>query len=109
MKQKTFKLYKDCGKTPFPVKEGEKYVLIERCKEEQDAGYFDLRKDTGGIGGNLNPEIKKYHGWRGTSYGTALYAHGLRKVISASEPMEDKDGGIYQKITVGEDLLPDED
>lgn len=106
--QKTFKLYKDTFSV-YPVKVGEKYILIERCKEGEDKGHFDLREDNGGIGGNLNPEIKRYHGWRGTSYGIATYAHGLREVIKISETMEDSDGNIYQKVTVGKDLKPEEE
>jgi len=38
-----------------------------------------------GIGGNTNHEIKRYHGWRGTTNGTATYAHGLRTVIASRE------------------------
>lgn len=110
MTQKTFRLYEgNFDYNVYPVKTGEKYVLIERRKEGEDNGNFDLRKDNGGIGGNMNPDIKRYHGWRGTSYGTATYAHGLREVIKASEPMLDEDGMRYQKITVGKDLLPNEE
>lgn len=108
MKQKTPKVY-DGTFFPYPVKEGEKYILIERYSESEDKGSFYLMEDRGGISGNMNPGIKRYHGWRGTSYGTATYAHGLREVIKASEPMEDRDGCIYQKVTVGKDLLPDEE
>lgn len=57
----------------------------------------------------MNPEIKRYHGWRGTSYGTATYAHGLREVIKISEPIEYEDGYMYQKVTVGRDLSPDKE
>lgn len=108
MTQKTFKIYEDTFSV-YPVKAGEKYILIERCKEGEDKGCFYLREDKGGIGGNLNPEVKRYHGWRGTSHGTATYAYGLREVVKASEPMEDKDGYIYQKVTVGRDLKSEEE
>jgi len=107
MRQKTFKLYEKS--LVYPVKEGEKYILIERCGEGESKGYFDLREDNGGIGGNMNPEIKMYHGWRGTSYGIATYAHGLREVTKVSEPMEDADGYIYQKVTMGKDLKSEEE
>lgn len=108
MRQKTFKLYENTLSV-YPVKTGEKYILIELCKEGADRGYFDLKEDNGGISGNMNPAIKRYHGWRGTSNGTATYAHGLREVVKVSEPMKDKDGDWFQKVTVGADLMPDEE
>lgn len=108
MRQKTFKLYEGSFSV-YPVKEGEKYILIEKCKEGEVKGSFELREDNGGIGGNMNPEIKRYHGWRGTSYGIATYAHGLREVINVSDPMEDEDGYMYQKVTVGKDLKHEEE
>jgi len=57
-----------------------------------------------GIGGNMNNEIKRYHGWRGTTSDIETYAHGLRRIISVNEL---KNGQIT--VTVGVDLHPEED
>lgn len=32
-----------------------------------------------GVGGNSNPNIKRFHGWRGTTNDIATYAYGVRK------------------------------
>lgn len=62
-----------------------------------------------GIGGNINPEIKRIHGWRGTSYGVAVYAHGVRRVTKVSDCKDPYTGYTVQKITVGRDLRPNMD
>ncbi len=55
-----------------------------------------------GIGGNLNHNIRQYHGWRGTTSDIAVYAHGKRKITKITQ----RRGKIY--ITVGRDILPGE-
>ena len=57
-----------------------------------------------GIGGNSNPDITRYHGWRGTTNDSSCYAHGLRKITGIREL---RDGTVA--VTVGRDLLPDEE
>ena len=57
-----------------------------------------------GIGGNSDPDITRYHGWRGTTDDVSCHAHGLRKIV---EIRQLKNGQIA--VTVGKDLKPDED
>lgn len=54
-----------------------------------------------GIPGNSNPNITRYHGWRGTNNDVSYDAHGLREIIKISEL---KNGQIA--VTVGPDLFP---
>ena len=84
---------------------GDKFILVETTRDTHDGDIvssWSLAQDEGGIGGNLNRDIKRYHGWRGTSFGRAVYAHGLRK-ITRVKPVDD----FTLKVTVGKDLHPD--
>ena len=82
MRQKTFKISN--LELDFEPKVGQAVILISHenvmsgGKEE-----FSIVKDHGGIRGNVDSSIKRYHGWRGTTNDVALYAHGLRKIIKA--------------------------
>lgn len=99
MKQKTFK-----SEENFKV--GDLVILIERDYINDGFSNFDAIPYTGdGIGGNSNPSIKRYHGWRGTTNGVAKYAHGVRKIISVGEVTDEWRG--ERKYTVGPDLHPD--
>ena len=92
-------------------------VLVESYPESTNSNAFNWRFDTdavdkGGIPGNLNSEIRRYHGWRGTSYGITAYAHGIRKVkavrrVEKSSPDYEDMGGGYYAVTVGADIHPD--
>ena len=66
---------------------------------------FKLKFDCAdGVSGNSNRNIKRFHGWRGTTDDRSVYAHGLRKIIKIRAL---KNGTIA--VTVGPDLLPDAD
>ncbi len=52
----------------------------------------------------MNKNIVRYHGWRGTTCETGTYAHGLREIIKVGAL---KNGTVT--VTVGPDLLPDEE
>ena len=70
-------------------------------------------KDNGkGMPGNMNSEICRYHGWRGTSDGIIKTAYGLRR-IKSMETIDkySNDEGHYQsvKIVVGADIAPEEE
>lgn len=56
-----------------------------------------------GIAGNMNRDITRYHGWRGTSNDVSCYAHGLREIIKIREL---KNGRVA--VTVGQDLTAGE-
>ena len=57
------------------------------------------------IPGNMNHNIRRYHGWRGTTCDVARYAMGWRRVESV-EPRK-RGGGLV--IVLSADLRPDED
>ena len=87
------------------IQVGEKMVLVS----SEDVGpgskskeRYYLIADKGGVSGNMDRDIKRYHGWRGTTNNSSVYAHGLREVIKISER---KNGDIY--VTVGKDLKPE--
>ena len=63
---------------------------------------FELRFSPDGIAGNSNPNILRFHGWRGTTNDISLDAHGEREIIRIKEL---KNGEIA--VTVGPDLNPD--
>ena len=89
---------------------GDEVILIESRYEDGRNSKWKVVPFTGeGIGGNMNPEIKRAHGWRGTSYGVAVYAHGVRRVTKVSDCEDPYTGYTVQKITVGRDLCPDMD
>ena len=48
--------------------------------EEEYALYVD--DNTGGIPGNTDSQIKRYHGWRGTTNNVSEWAHGVHTVKS---------------------------
>ena len=107
MTQKTFKLNLDCclDDQPKGFKVGDEYTLV--CFEDERTGKERFSLFLGGIPGNKNLEILRFHGWRGTTEGVARYALGVRRIIKASEVKIDNEGMYYQKITVGKDLHPD--
>ena len=45
--------------------------------------YYRLRLADEGVPGNTNPNIRRYHGWRGTTQDRALYALGYRRVLES--------------------------
>lgn len=54
------------------------------------------------VAGNTNPDVKRLHGWRGTTNGTSCYAYGLREIIKIRQL---KNGQVA--VTVGPDLYPE--
>ena len=83
---------------------GRHAILVERdniAKRAEKSSYF-LSFSTDGIGGNSNRDIKKFHGWRGTTNDVAIYAYGIRKIQS----IKICHNGIPH-VKVGCDLHPD--
>ena len=108
MRQKTLNHYTDGGLfTCDPVKVGDGVVLVERYNESNGRTSWDIRRAPQGIGGNLDPQAKRFHGWRGTTDGISITAHGLRRVVKVSQHGEPCEYGSYQRVTVGPDLHPD--
>ena len=59
---------------------GDEVILME-CRYREGDTYYEIVKHTGeGYPCNANKEIKRYHGWLGTTDGYYRYAHGVRKV-----------------------------
>lgn len=105
IRQKTLKNYFDYLDPVFEV--GEEVVLVERYSESTGRSTWVIRRAPQGIGGNLDPQAKRFHGWRGTTDGISITAHGLRRVIKVSQHGEPCEYGSYQRVTVGPDLRPD--
>jgi hypothetical protein len=94
--------------TTFSI--GTECVLMSRTnvspnaiRSGRDIPEFYLSFETAGIPGNMNSNIRRYHGWRGTTNDISHNAHGLRKIISVGQL---KNGTVT--VTVGDDILPDE-
>lgn len=89
---------------------GDEYILIEYTRLSTGQTRYVLVPHHGeGIGGNMNHEIKRYHGWRGTTDGIAKNVFGVRKIIRVSERKRDREGWDYIKVTVGKDIHPEWD
>lgn len=59
-----------------------------------------------GFGGNSDPGIKRYHGWRGTSDDWAMHAMGVRRCLKVTTT------GTRSKVVrfvFGKDLKPNEE
>lgn len=65
---------------------------------------------TDGISGNMNAAIKRFHGWRGTTNGLSVTAHGVHAIVSVKalhpSPELYYDAPICE-VTIGNDLHPD--
>lgn len=88
------------------VEVGGVYTVVECCNENNPGAIWHqlIPGDNGGVGGNMNPQIKRYHGWRGTTNGTSRTACGVRAVLKIERY---KNGNV--KIALGEDLKADEE
>lgn len=64
-------------------------------------GRWFLDFEEGGISGNMNRNIGRYHGWRGTTNGTSKCAYGWRRVLR----IEERKYGWA--VIVGPDLHPE--
>ena len=108
MTQKTIKYTeRDFYNTYIPETIGEEVILLEHENTMNGNVWWTLVKHDGrGIGGNMNHEIRRYHGWRGTSYDIAVNAYGVRKVTKIRSAV-DKNGYPECYVTVGKDIHPD--
>lgn len=86
-----------------PVRVGEVYTISEIHPESNPSykSYMLLPGDRGGISGKMG-NVKRYHGWRGTTCGFACYALGVHEVVNI---VWYKNGNA--KITLGPDLKAD--
>lgn len=83
---------------------GTEYIVTEKTDTTTGTVWHELREPTpGGIPGNMDASIRRYHGWRGTTNNVSTYALGLRKVEAVTTY---KNGSV--KVTMSDDLLPNE-
>jgi len=82
---------------------GQLCTLVEYRHELTGEKWYTLGPSTG-IGGNADPKIKRYHGWRGTTNNVAAYAKGQRRLEAVGQF---KNGTWY--LDLSKDLKPDED
>lgn len=98
------------GYIPTKYKIGARVILISHTDVSPNAlrrgttDRYSLSFSTDGIGGNSNSDIKRFHGWRGTTNDTSCYAHGLREIVKIRTL---KNGHVA--VTVGPDICPDKD
>lgn len=59
--------------------------------------------DNGGVPGNMDRNVRRYHGWRGTTNDVSVDACGVHAV---TDIQTHKNGNV--KITLSPDLKPDE-
>lgn len=110
MRQKTIRISEfELGRQPLDsYRVGDEYILVERVRETTGDVTYDIVPHQGhGVPGNLNPDVKLYHGWRGTTDGWSKTACGVRKIIKVSPVKKDREGWDYIKVTVGKDLHPE--
>lgn len=104
---------------PETANVGDEVILVEYTNINTGDCWFKLIPHKGkGIPGNSDHNICCYHGWRGTTNGIEVWAHGLRKITkitlsSYSEASERKWKGLplrrkdHHAVTVGKDIQPD--
>lgn len=91
------------------VKKGS-LVFLREIDYEDGGHLYDLVPYRGeGYPANSNRNFKAYHGWRGTTQGTAIYVYGVREVLEVGELKTDERGHQTLKVTLSKDLYPDRD
>lgn len=92
---------------------GKAYILISKEDVLSGSETYYIRPwdpEDGGVPGNLNPEIRYYHGWRGTYNNIATYVHGVREVKEIISIKQDEMGrDVYKIRFTGKDLVEDLD
>ena len=83
---------------------GDVAILVKRENILTGKKSYYLAPDHGGICSNLNSEVKRYHGWRGTTDNIRIEAMGLRQIIAAHIC---KNGRV--RVWLSRDLYPDVD
>jgi len=90
---------------PTGLRIGARFVLVE-CDDISPNNIHKPAKwslHKGPVGGNSDPAIKRFHGWRGTTNDIHVSAHGERIVQKIRNL---KNGDIA--VTVGPDVRSDE-
>ena len=92
------------------IRVGDELILVSHTNAMTGEEIYKLVPDNGGIGGNLDSSIKRYHGWRGTTSNWSVYAEGLRRVERV-DPIKEHAGGYIRtvKVKLSGDLKPEEE
>lgn len=95
------------------VNVGDQYILVSHTDTMTQHTYYTLAHDNGaGISGNMNSNIKRYHGWRGTTGDVSVCAEGLHRV-ERIDYVKDLNAGTssipdrVMKLKLSPDLVPD--
>lgn len=87
---------------------GKEYAIAERKNILSGSVSYVFRlirgDGTDGFGGNLDHNVKRFHGWRGTTNDVSKTALGVFRILSI---VEQKNG--LSRIKLSEDLHPDWD
>ena len=84
------------------IYDGQEYLLIEHSNVNTGDKWYTLDISEHAYPGNVDPSIKRYHGWRGTTNDIAVYAHGVRKVLKQTAFQNGR-----SRIVLSKDLHPD--
>ena len=63
---------------------------------------------TAGFGGNMDPTVRKFHGWRGTTCDAVCTAYGVRMVEKIDARIL-ADDSARVRVLLGRDLVADKD
>ena len=86
----------------YDPKVGDEKILVERKNLNTGNRWYDLRDDNGGIPGNTDHSIRRYHGWRGTTNNYSTTALGLRRIEKVQEFQNRS-----VRVWLSDDLKPD--
>jgi hypothetical protein len=99
----TFKVDKSTITESISV--GDAVLVYSTKKEGSDNERYRISKLLAqeGLGGNMDSSIKRFHGWRGTSFGNSTTSYGVYKIQKIIDLNED-----YFRITIDkEDIKKD--
>ena len=97
-----YEVYDKFGGTP---EVGQEFKVLERKEIMSGAVNYNFSEDTSsGWGGNMNRNIRRFHGWRGTTNDISTDALGIRRIEKVTEF---KNGSV--RILMSEDLHPELD
>ncbi len=92
----------------FYSKVGDEGILLEFTNTTSgkiEWKFVPIADAPNGIGGNMDHEVKRFHGWRGTTNNVSCYAKGVRKIKKIIGEADEYGNCI--KVLLGKDLHQD--
>ena len=84
------------------LKTGIPYLVCENRNTIKGTKYYSFNPDISkGIPGNMDPSVRRYHGWRGTTDNVSRYALGVRKIEKIT-----RFGNGNCRLVLSEDMYP---